>query len=293
MIRHQIVAPSHALLFRRFYASTKSFPPKFGFIPPRPGFFNWKAITVFFSAGAALSYSEFIFDKYADYTAVKDDPVEQIRLQFELSTLPLYEKLLHPITGKDWMKLCSWENLDRNVLDSNDQSVLVRTQEEYQSPQLTNKTLATPGGIAAKPVIFYNTETDETVTFVHLGYKLCGYPFIVHGGILATVLNETFKRNASLSKDTLSQLKSDYKVEELNINYKAPSLANQFFVVKTEKMPPTDTEPDLYHVKSVIESQSGKLLVQSEAKLRNTCRGTGALRTHSGWREKLGLSWKT
>lgn len=260
--------------FRRFLSSRKPIPPKFGIIPPKPGFFNWKTTTFFFTAGAALAYSEYIFEKYAEFTAVNDDPVEAVKLNFKLSTLPLYQKLDHPITGKDWAKLKSWENLDRNILDSTTQNVLVKTQKEYEVPQLTNHTLAAPGGIAVQPVIFHNTKTDETVTFVHLGYKLCGYPFIIHGGMLATLFNETFKRNASLSSDTLSTLKTDYKVENISITYKSPSLANQFFVVKTQKSPSGGPDPDLYYLTSVIESEDGKVLVEAKASLRNTGRGS-------------------
>lgn len=273
--------------FPKRYLSTRTIPPQFGIIA-KPSFFNWKTLTIFFAAGSALAYSEAIFEQYAKYTEVKEDPVEAVQLDFRLRTHPLYEKLVHPVTGKDWIKLRSWENLDRNVLDGNLQNVLVRTQQEYQKPQLTNHTLAAAGGIAVKPVIFHNTKTDETVTFVHLGYRLCGYPFIIHGGMLATLLNETFKRNASLSSTTLSQLKTDYKVETLSILYRAPSFANQFFIVKTQPLEVEGSASDLYNVTSVIESEKGKVLVRSEALLRNTGRGT-QLRQQE--QSKLGGNW--
>lgn len=262
----------------RFLSTRKPIPPKFGIIPPQPGYFNWKSISLFFAAGAALAYSEFIFEKYADFTAVSDDPIEAIKLDFKLSTLPLFQRLDHQITGENWTKLRSWENLDRNILDSTTENVLVKTQKEYEIPQLTNHTLSAPGGIAVQPVIFHNTKMDETITFVHMGYKLCGYPFIVHGGMLATLLNETFKRNASLSSDTLSTLKTDYKVENISITYKSPSLANQFFVVKTKKSPLPGSQPDLYSLTSVIESEEGKVLVEATATLRNTGRGSKLLK---------------
>lgn len=277
MFTRQIRLQKPKVPVSRFLSTRKPIPPKFGIIPPKPGFINWKALTIFFSAGAALAYSEFIFEKYAAFTTVSDDPVEAIKLDFKLSTLPLYQKLDHPIAGKDWAKLKSWENLDRNILDSTTQNIIVKTQKEYEVPQLTNHTLAAPGGIAVQPVIFHNTKTDETVTFVHMGYKLCGYPFIIHGGMLATLFNETFKRNASLSSDTLSTLKTDYKVENISITYKSPSLANQFFVVKTKKSDIPGSDPELYNLTSVIESEDGKVLVEAKACLRNTGRGSSLL----------------
>lgn len=286
--RFQRVRSSQGFKPSTRWSSTRTIPPQFGIIR-KPAFFNWKSLTLFFSAGAALAYSEVIFEQYAKYTEVSEDPVEAVQLDFRLRTHPLYEKLVHPVTGKDWVKLRSWENLDRNVLDGNAQNILVKTQSEYQKPQLTNHTLAAAGGIAVKPVIFHNTKTDETITFVHMGYRLCGYPFIIHGGMLATLLNETFKRNASLSGSTLSTLKTDYKVETLSILYRAPSFANQFFIVKTQRLEVGDSAPDLYCLKSVIESEKGKILVKADASLRNTGRGSEQTRHNQalaigGWR---------
>lgn len=221
-------------------------------------------------AGGYLAYSELVFDKYSEYVAANTtDTFLPVQLDFKLRSLPLYQTLMHSATSKDWVKLSSWENLDRNVLDS--KAFLVKAQEEYRDHSLTNNTLAQPGGILLKPVIFHNILTDETITIVHMGYKLCGYPFIVHGGIIATLLNETFKRNASLSAATSSSLKDDYKVESLSINYKRPLFANQFFVVKS-KIENVDTESRSATLKSSIESENGQVLVESVAMLRNTGR---------------------
>ncbi|RKP30053.1 hypothetical protein METBISCDRAFT_17186 [Metschnikowia bicuspidata] len=270
----------------RLSSSAALIKPQFGIVPRKLRFFNWKSTSVFFAAGAALAYSEFIFERYAEYTEVRADPKETVKLDFQLRSHPLYQKLVHPVTGKDWVKLSSWENLDRNILDGAEQNLLVKTQKEYQAPQLTNHTLAVPGAIAVKPVIFHNKVTDETITFVHMGYRLCGHPFIIHGGMIATLLNETFKRNASLSGTTLSSLKTDYMVENISISYRAPSLANQFFVVKTKQV--AALEPKLYKLTSAIESEKGKVLVQAEASLRDTGRGSkSAALNASTWKDKL------
>lgn len=234
---------------------------------------NWKIVTGFFAAGSYLAYSDYVFEKYSEYTSVdENDEVLPIRLDFKLRSLPLYQSLAHSPKSRDWVKLSSWENLDRNVFDAGEK-ILVKDEIEYKVPTLTNHTLAKPGGFLVKPVIFYNTETDETVTIVHMGYKLCGYPFIVHGGIIATLLNETFKRNSSLSSLTSSSLKEDFKVESLSITYKLPLFANQFFVIKT-KVEKSDRGKKELLLRSVIESEKGKPLVESVATLRNTGRAT-------------------
>lgn len=268
--------PPAAKHFFRAQSTRRAVPPQFGFIPPKKGFFNWKTMAFFFGYGCVLSYSEYLFEKYADFTEIDTDPMAQVKLEFFLRKMPLYETLSHAVLGQDWVKLSSWENLDRNVLDGKLENIVVRLQPEYQVEQLTNHTLASAGGIAVKPVIFHNTKTDETVTFVHLGYKLCGYPFIVHGGMIATLLNETFKRNASLSSSTLSSLKTDYKVETLNIDYKAPAFADQFFVVRTEVVDAPGHDKNVCFLKSTLLSQQGKVLVEAQAELRNTGRGSRA-----------------
>lgn len=244
------------------------------FYSPTKRYFSWKLSTAFFVAGGYLAYTEFIFDRYSDYTSIGDDSeLLPIQLDFKLRNLSLYQKLAHSSKGENWIKLSSWENLDRNVFDGKESNIQIKNQKEYNVPSLTNHTLAQPGGVLIKPVIFHNTETDETATIVHMGYKLCGYPFIVHGGILATLLNETFKRNASLSSVTSSSLKEDFKVESISINYKQPLFANQFFIVKTRLEKCNDGTKEVI-LRSIIESEAGKVLVESIATLRNTGRAT-------------------
>ncbi|KAI3404761.2 hypothetical protein KGF56_002464 [Candida oxycetoniae] len=201
-----------------------------------------------------------------------------LQLEYKLKNLPIYQKLAHPKNNHQWYKLLSWENLDRNILDNrngdNDTRLKVTNQDEYHKPELTNHTLQKPGGILIKPVTFHNIETDEGVTIVHVGYRLCGYPFIVHGGIIATLLNETFKRNASLNQKTSSNLKDDFKVENLTINYKSPTFANQFLIVKTKTKESDRNDKKNILLESVIEDAKGKVLVKSTALLRNTGRAT-------------------
>ncbi|KAI5968973.1 hypothetical protein CANMA_001969 [Candida margitis] len=244
--------------------------------PPNRKWINWKTTTAFFLLGGYLSYNETLFNLYENYTAIDEKQssatLQALQLEYKLKNLPIYQKLAHPKNNHQWFKLSSWENLDRNVLDNQDLSV--KTQDEYHEPTLTNGTLSKPGGILIKPVTFHNIETDEGVSIIHAGYRLCGYPFIVHGGIIATLLNETFKRNASLSKDTTSNLKDDFKVENLTINYKRPTLANQFLVIKTKTKPSEENDKKHILLESVIENESGKVLVKSQALLHDTGRAT-------------------
>jgi hypothetical protein len=55
---------------------------------------------------------------------------------------------------------------------------------------LTMGVLAGSGRITVKPVTFYNDKTKEFVVVMHVGQDLCGHRGLVHGGFLATVLDE-------------------------------------------------------------------------------------------------------
>jgi hypothetical protein len=55
---------------------------------------------------------------------------------------------------------------------------------------LTMGVLAGAGRITAKPVTFYNDKTKEFVVVMHVGQDICGHRGLVHGGFLATMLDE-------------------------------------------------------------------------------------------------------
>lgn len=246
----------------------------------RKPYVNWKVTSLFFALGCGLTYSEAIFDYYKDFTALSvKDELLPIRLEYELKSLPIYQRLTHAESDK-WVRLESWENLDHNVLEHKAARSAVRDQAEYRTESLHTHTLAQPGGILIKPVIFHNIETDEGVTIIHVGLKLCGYPFIVHGGIIATILNETFKRKASLCKETASSLKDDFKVDKISISYKFPTFANQFLIIKTKRKPSSGDDKKHCTLETVIESQKGRTLVKSEAALTDTGRGKATIRSN-------------
>ena len=55
---------------------------------------------------------------------------------------------------------------------------------------LTMGVLAGSGRITVKPITFYNDKTKEFVVVMHVGQDLCGHRGLVHGGFLATMLDE-------------------------------------------------------------------------------------------------------
>lgn len=275
----------HGRPFVRHYAR-HDYDSPFDHLRREKGWINWKTSLLFFFGGAALAYNQTLFNVYEKLTAIdvksKDNTdLLPMQLEYKLKHLPLYEELTHPKNLEKWAKLESWENLDHDVIGK--RTTVVRKQNEYTGETLTTQTLRQPGGVLIKPVIFHNVETDEGVTIVHVGYRLCGYPLMVHGGMIATLLNETFKRNALLAHTTKSALKDDFMVENLTVNYKAPTFANQFLVIKTKRTESKLNDEKNIALESVIEDSKGKVLVKGSAVLRDTGRATDAGFVSKSW----------
>ena len=67
---------------------------------------------------------------------------------------------------------------------------------------LTMGVLAGLGRITVKPVTFYNDRTKEFVVVMHVGQDVCGHRGLVHGGFLATMLDECLGKTV-LSREVL------------------------------------------------------------------------------------------
>lgn len=83
----------------------------------------------------------------------------------------------------------------------------------------------TPAGVAAEG----SGAEGDAYAFIHLGRSLCGHNGIIHGGLLATICDEALARTAFF------HLPSHVGVTaRLELDYKAPTHADQFVVIKTE-----------------------------------------------------------
>ncbi|KAJ6559436.1 HotDog domain-containing protein [Mycena vulgaris] len=94
----------------------------------------------------------------------------------------------------------------------------------------------------------------EALIFIHLGRGLCGHDGIIHGGLLATLLNEA-----------LAILNLPHKVgvtATLSLTYRAPSRADQFVILKTQLV---EAEGRKAIVSGRVEALEGTLLVEAKA----------------------------
>ncbi|AET41293.1 Fmp10p Ecym_7476 [Eremothecium cymbalariae DBVPG len=115
---------------------------------------------------------------------------------------------------------------------------------------LLNKTLRVPGGISIDPLYFYNPKLKSTVGVYHVGMKLTGYPFLIHGGILATLLSDIMKEAVKFTFSSNAQM-----MDNLDVAYKFPTFANQFVIVRTTEI---EQHGKTVKLKSTILDQSGE-----------------------------------
>ncbi|KAL7006936.1 hypothetical protein EMMF5_003520 [Cystobasidiomycetes sp. EMM_F5] len=100
--------------------------------------------------------------------------------------------------------------------------------ESKKRHSLTQFSLRGPGKFAVNPLVFASLDEKETIAIVHVGNGMCGHNGIVHGGLLATLLDEAVARPAFFALPNNIGM-----TVYLNVRYKAPTLADQFLVVKT------------------------------------------------------------
>jgi acyl-coenzyme A thioesterase PaaI-like protein len=103
----------------------------------------------------------------------------------------------------------------------------LKIPEQMRAQNLTGGTLLGPDKIAVPPLQFQTADGSEYVSLQYLGTALCGHPGIIHGGLLATLLDEGMGRccfNALPNKVAVTAT--------LKIDYKAPAMAGQIIVLR-------------------------------------------------------------
>lgn len=99
--------------------------------------------------------------------------------------------------------------------------------EADRAVRLTTGPLAGARALGGFQRVFYNAESGETIVVVWLGGGIAGWPGVVHGGVIATILDE------SLARCALKRLSGGTGVTaNLDINYLKPVVTNGFYVVR-------------------------------------------------------------
>ncbi|KAF2094762.1 hypothetical protein NA57DRAFT_79930 [Rhizodiscina lignyota] len=94
---------------------------------------------------------------------------------------------------------------------------------------LTGGTLLGERKVEVPPLAFTTRDGSEYVTIQYLGSALCGHPGIIHGGLLATLLDE------GLARCCFPALPNKVGVTaSLKIDYRVPCRAEQYVVLRAE-----------------------------------------------------------
>ena len=105
----------------------------------------------------------------------------------------------------------------------------LKIPEAMRHQSLTGGTLLGGDKISVPPLQFQTPDGAEFVSIQHLGHALCGHPGIVHGGLLATLLDE------GLGRCCFPALPNKVAVTaSLKVDYKKPVMAGQTVVLKAE-----------------------------------------------------------
>ncbi|KAJ5647439.1 Adenylyl-sulfate kinase [Penicillium lividum] len=114
-----------------------------------------------------------------------------------------------------------------NNPDFQETSLHTHISEDLQKNNLVTGALAGLKKVLLAPFIFKNQSEKSIVMFMYLGSGICGHPGIVHGGVLATLLDE------GLARCCFPFLPNKVGVTaNLNIDYRAPVMANSYVVLR-------------------------------------------------------------
>ncbi|KAI9874956.1 MAG: hypothetical protein M1823_007574, partial [Watsoniomyces obsoletus] len=103
----------------------------------------------------------------------------------------------------------------------------LRIPDSIKNHNLTAGTLSGPGMLSVPPLFFNKLDGSEMVQLFYVGDAVSGHPGIVHGGFLATMLDEGLARCAFAAMQNKVGVTAN-----LTINYKRPTMAGQFLVLK-------------------------------------------------------------
>ncbi|EWC43987.1 hypothetical protein DRE_01339 [Drechslerella stenobrocha 248] len=122
--------------------------------------------------------------------------------------------------------------------------------------------LAGPGRLTVPPLMFSDPQGRRFYSIMHVGDEVFGHPEFLHGGFLATLLDEGLARCAFPNSPNGAGITAN-----LNINYRSPCPGNRFIIIKAET---TKLEGRKAWVSGRLEllpepnsSEDGKLLVEA------------------------------
>ncbi|KAI3392120.1 hypothetical protein diail_6163 [Diaporthe ilicicola] len=141
---------------------------------------------------------------------------------------------------------------------------------EARAQRITTGPLGSSRGVGGYQHVFHNRATGEVVAVVYLGTGTIGWPGVVHGGAIATLLDEHSARAAL--KDLAAGGGGGVLTANLDLTYKRPTLASDFYVLRARAVPEEALAPEergkrgrKIWVDAAVETLDGKKCVECRA----------------------------
>lgn len=115
----------------------------------------------------------------------------------------------------------------RTRLEYSESRPHLKIPEAQRNHSLTGGTLMGTGKVVVPPFVWSEQGGKSLVSISYLGEDLCGHPGLVHGGLLATILDEGLARCCFAALPNKIGMTAN-----LNINYRAPAPAGAYVVLK-------------------------------------------------------------
>jgi acyl-coenzyme A thioesterase PaaI-like protein len=124
--------------------------------------------------------------------------------------------------------------------------------------RLTTGPLAGARALGGFQRIFYNDGTGEFISVVWLGGAITGWPGVVHGGVTATLMDE------SLGRCAIKQFPGKSGVTaNLELNYRKPIITNSFYVIRAMPLK-EDSSDSKQWASGRLETLDGRVCVEAK-----------------------------
>ncbi|KAH8199918.1 hypothetical protein TruAng_005914 [Truncatella angustata] len=131
----------------------------------------------------------------------------------------------------------------------------------FRTNNLTAGTLLGPNRVPVPPVVWVEEGGKSLVSVSYLGEELCGHPGIVHGGFLATMLDE------GMARCSFGALPHGVGMTaNLNVNYRAPAMTGNYVVLKAETTNVEGRKAEVTaRIETLPENEGDKAVILAEA----------------------------
>lgn len=182
----------------------------------------------------------------------KEDVALLARLHRDTDALPIVKELRsHP---DDWIESPAYGAV----------------AEPHKASTLTAGTMGGSRGLSVN-ILFWNQKEHRSISIIHFGGALAGWPGITHGGAIATVLLENLERVARGIQPSHDGWANGF-AETMELQYRSPTFAQKFYVIRAEvdESAATNNESRVRMVNATLESaDKGKVCVEATARCKS------------------------